>query len=213
VGVAIAAAGSSSLAAQADSGIVLGPRLSLATVIAQTIRHSPAWVSASGSVWNARAAERVAVGAYLPTVALNALAGRSDQSVTGNTTLPTAQPGAAQSAYGAGVSASLDLFTGGRWSAVRHETVALRRAPDAGLISQRFLTRLAAQEGCLEVLRGNELVRVADETTVTISRDYGSWVEVTGGVARGATIVLNPPDGLQAGHRVRAVPSTATSGG
>lgn len=50
-------------------------------------------------------------------------------------------------------------------------------------------------------------------TTVTIGRDYGSWVEVTGGLARGATIVLNPPDGLQAGQRVRAVPSTATSGG
>lgn len=163
MGVAIAAAGSSSLAAQADSGIALGPRLSLATVIAQTIRHSPAWVSASGSVRNARSAERVALGAYLPSMALNALAGRSDQSVTGSTTLPTAQPSTAQGAYGAGVSAGLDLFTGGRRSAVRHETAALSRAADAGLISQRFLTRLAAQQGYLEVLRGHELVRVAEE--------------------------------------------------
>jgi RND family efflux transporter MFP subunit len=49
--------------------------------------------------------------------------------------------------------------------------------------------------------------------TVTIGRDYGSWVEATGGLAAGAKIVLNPPDNLQPGQRVRAVPSTATSGG
>jgi membrane fusion protein (multidrug efflux system) len=40
-------------------------------------------------------------------------------------------------------------------------------------------------------------------TTVTIGRDYGAWVEVTGGLARGATVVLNPPDALPAGQRVR----------
>jgi multidrug efflux pump subunit AcrA (membrane-fusion protein) len=39
--------------------------------------------------------------------------------------------------------------------------------------------------------------------TVTIGRDYGSWVEVTGGLAPGATIVLNPADDLKAGQRVR----------
>jgi RND family efflux transporter MFP subunit len=39
--------------------------------------------------------------------------------------------------------------------------------------------------------------------TVTIGRDYGSWVEVTGGLAAGAKIVVNPPDDLQAGQRVR----------
>lgn len=46
-------------------------------------------------------------------------------------------------------------------------------------------------------------------TTVTIGRDYGAWVEVTGGLARGATVVLNPTDDLQAGQRVRAVAATA----
>lgn len=43
-------------------------------------------------------------------------------------------------------------------------------------------------------------------STVTIGRDYGSWVEVTGGLAPGASVVLNPTDDLQAGQRVR-VPS------
>jgi len=41
--------------------------------------------------------------------------------------------------------------------------------------------------------------------TVTIGRDYGSWVEVTGGLAPGAIVVLNPPDALATGQRVRAV--------
>jgi membrane fusion protein (multidrug efflux system) len=49
--------------------------------------------------------------------------------------------------------------------------------------------------------------------TVTVGRDYGSWVEVTGGLERGATIVLNPPDDLQPGQRVRALSSAATNGG
>jgi membrane fusion protein, multidrug efflux system len=40
-------------------------------------------------------------------------------------------------------------------------------------------------------------------STVTIGRDYGSWVEVTGGLAPGARVVLNPTDDLQAGQPVR----------
>jgi membrane fusion protein, multidrug efflux system len=39
--------------------------------------------------------------------------------------------------------------------------------------------------------------------TVTIGRDLGSWVEVTGGLAQGAHIVINPPTDLQDGTRVR----------
>jgi membrane fusion protein, multidrug efflux system len=49
--------------------------------------------------------------------------------------------------------------------------------------------------------------------TVTVGRDFGDWVQVTGGLPQGATVVLNPPDQLEPGDRVRAVPSTATNGG
>jgi RND family efflux transporter MFP subunit len=40
-------------------------------------------------------------------------------------------------------------------------------------------------------------------STVTIGRDFGNWVEVTGGLAPGARVVLNPTDDLQAGQRIR----------
>jgi len=47
--------------------------------------------------------------------------------------------------------------------------------------------------------------------TVTIGRDYGSWVEVTGGLAPGASVVLNPPDTLAAGQRVRTLRTAAAA--
>ncbi len=46
---------------------------------------------------------------------------------------------------------------------------------------------------------------------VTIGRDFGSWVEVTGGLAPGASVVLNPPDALAAGQRVRALRTAAAA--
>ena len=39
--------------------------------------------------------------------------------------------------------------------------------------------------------------------TVTLGRDLGSWVEVTGGLDQGVHIVINPPADLQDGARVR----------
>jgi membrane fusion protein, multidrug efflux system len=47
--------------------------------------------------------------------------------------------------------------------------------------------------------------------TVTIGRDLGSWVEVTGGLAQGAYIVINPPTDLQDGARVRVATVDSTS--
>jgi membrane fusion protein, multidrug efflux system len=38
--------------------------------------------------------------------------------------------------------------------------------------------------------------------TVTLGRDLGSWVEVTGGLADGSVVVLNPADDLRDGARV-----------
>ena len=53
-----------------------------------------------------------------------------------------------------------------------------------------------------------QVVTVAPDSTahyqtVTIGRDLGSWVEVTGGLAQGVHIVINAPADLQDGARVR----------
>jgi RND family efflux transporter MFP subunit len=40
---------------------------------------------------------------------------------------------------------------------------------------------------------------------VQLGRDHGAWLEVTGGLTNGATIVINPPDNLKNGVRVRPV--------
>ena len=62
-----------------------------------------------------------------------------------------------------------------------------------------------------------QVVTVAPDSTaryqtVTIGRDLGSWVEVTGGLADGSVVVVNPPDVLHDGTRVHvAVDSTTRS--
>jgi outer membrane protein TolC len=175
----------------ADSGISVGPRLPLGVVIAQTLRHSPNWASASGAVRTARSAELLAKGAYLPSVNLDAEAGRSDQTTVGSTVVP-AGPTTAQGAYGTGITASLDLFTGGRRGAVRRETAALSRAADAGLIAQHFLIRLAGQQGYYEVLRAHELVRVARDGIAVAEKS------VAFAQARAATGTATPSDVLRA---------------
>lgn len=63
-----------------------------------------------------------------------------------------------------------------------------------------------------------QVVTVAPDSTVryqtvTLSRDLGSWVEITGGLAAGELIVLNPADDLRDGARVRIVAGDSTRSG
>jgi len=81
-------------------------------------------------------------------------------------------------------------------------------------------TKSALQVPATALLIGSGPVRVvtvgADSTlsysSVTIGRDYGSWVEVTGGLAPGASVVLNPTGDLQAGQRVRVATGSPAAG-
>ena len=47
--------------------------------------------------------------------------------------------------------------------------------------------------------------------TVSIGRDHGSWVEVTGGLMNGARIVVNPSEDLPEGGRVRVAGAAAAA--
>jgi len=141
----------------------LGPRLSLETVVARTLAYSPGVVSAQGTVRDAAALRRVALGAYLPSLSLISSAGWSDQTTGGVGTLPTLTQTGGMNTYGAGFAAALDVFTGGRRGAQRSQADAISQAADAGFVQQRFATILVAKQGYYDVVRAHELVRVAIE--------------------------------------------------
>src|SRR2546427_463754 len=61
-----------------------------------------------------------------------------------------------------------------------------------------------------------QVVTVAPDSTaryqtVTIGRDLGSWVQVTGGLAEGSVVVVNPADDLRDGSRVRVAADSTRS--
>lgn len=170
-----------------DSGPPVGPRLSLATVIAQTLANSPNYATAAGAARTSHSFERVAVGAYLPTVTASAVAGRSDQGLATGFS-----PGGPRGAYGGGVGVSLPLFTGGYRGAVRREAAAQVRSADAGLVFQHFAVRLNATAGYLGVLYGHELVRVGRDAVTVTSRGL-SYAN-----AQRAAGTATPADVLQA---------------
>jgi RND family efflux transporter MFP subunit len=58
------------------------------------------------------------------------------------------------------------------------------------------------------LVRGDSTVRFQN---VQVGRDHGAWVEVTGGIAVGATVVVNPPDDLPDGARVHTQRTASTS--
>jgi len=140
----------------------LGPRLSLETVVARTLANSPGMAGAQGAVRDAAALRRVTLGAYLPSVALNSSAGWTDQSLA-TTGVSGSALGSTLNAYGAGLAAAVDVFTGGRRGAQRSQAEAISQAADAGLVQQRYATVLVAKQGYFDVLRAHELVRVAAE--------------------------------------------------
>jgi len=151
----------------------LGPRLSLETVVARTLAHSPGVAGAQGAVRDAAALRRVTLGAYLPTVALNSSAGWTDQSLATSGVVSGVGQRSTVNAYGAGLVAAVDVFTGGRRGAQRSQAEAIGQAADAGLVQQRYATILLARQGYFEVLRAHELVRVAMESVAQAELSLG----------------------------------------
>jgi outer membrane protein TolC len=119
---------------------------------------SPDIVRDTGAVRTARAGERSARAAYLPTLSLESNVLRS------TTPSPFSQPGAlsntANHSAGAGLATNLDLFTGGRRGADRRRASAVADASEAGLMARRYAVGLDAQRAVFDQLRARDLVRV-----------------------------------------------------
>jgi outer membrane protein TolC len=135
-------------------------RVTLAEALRLAAQTQPAMVQARQDLRVARAQERQALGAFLPTVNLsssgtNASATRPDVT-TGRPVQGTSSTSSAT------LSASLDLFTGFRRGAQRRSTEATGDLREATLLRQEFAVALQVKEAFFAALAAGELVGVAE---------------------------------------------------
>lgn len=134
--------------------------LTLEQATARAMESHPTVVAATGAVRTAAAAERSALGAYLPSLSLSAgsLVAGSSQSDTQT----GAALGGARDSYSGGVSASWSVYTGGRRSAERAQADAQALSADAQLAESRYGVALEVERAFYGELRAEELVAVAE---------------------------------------------------
>ncbi len=136
------------------------PALTLDQAVEAALRHSPQVAQAVGAVRNAESSERGAWGAYLPSLSLSSgasLASTERFNPQTNTTVT-----GSNDSYSAGLSSQVTLFTGGRRGAELAGARARTAAADASLIEQRFAVTLAVKRSFFDVLRSEDLIRVAE---------------------------------------------------
>jgi outer membrane protein len=126
------------------------PMLTLGEVVERALAVSPTVASGVGGVRDARSTQRVAFGAYLPTLAATSAATRTDAPgalTTRNQTF--------------GLATAVDLYTGGRRRANEAFARAELRAARLTLVSARYTIAFVAQQAFYEVIRATEFVGVA----------------------------------------------------
>jgi outer membrane protein len=133
----------------------------LADAVQRALRVQPAIVQAQGDQRNARAGQRSAVGAFLPTIDLggssnNASSNRYNTSTGQIVTLLS------NTSYSGGLSLSLDLFDGLRRLGSKSAAAAIQDAADAGLVNQRYQVTAATAQVFFTALAAEALVRVAE---------------------------------------------------
>ena len=140
--------------------------LDLETVVQRALNVNPAVAQGEEEVRTARSANRVALGAYVPSLSANSSVLRSNvtSSPIGGIDAPDSRS--------AGLAASIDVFTGGRRPAERARTRADLTAAEATNVSQRFSVTLAAQRAYYETLRAGQLVDVAKARIAQASQSY-----------------------------------------
>lgn len=133
--------------------------LSLNEVVERALKASPDIVQATSAVSNANSATRLANGAFLPTLSLSSGAGLASTERF-NPTTNTTVSGSSDS-YTAGLSAGVDVFTGGRRGAEIKRANAVADAAEATLTERTYSVTLAAKQAYFDVARAGDLARVA----------------------------------------------------
>jgi outer membrane protein TolC len=133
--------------------------LTLDEVVRRAVLNSPQVVQAEGAVLTAGASELSAIGSFLPNLNISSGAALSStQRFDPNTN--TNVTGSSDS-YNAGVSSSMDLFTGGRRGAQLTQARAETRASEASLVEQRYAVTRNAKAAYFDVARASDLIRSA----------------------------------------------------
>lgn len=152
-GPSLLAQGVSATASDSTLAVRIDTLIGLKTAIARAIEVSPTVAASEGSLRTAQSEQRVATGAYVPSLAATSSLLRSNVTTSPDAGLPNS--------YSAGLASSIDVFTGGRRAADRDRATADMRAAEVIDISQRFAVTLAAQRAFYDNLRANDLVDVA----------------------------------------------------
>jgi outer membrane protein TolC len=150
----------SSLAAQEQR-----PTVTLEEAIRLAERVQPTVIQAQGGVRNADAQLRAAYGQYLPSLTASTSAGNSfseGQSRTDPVTGQILSGNSSSTSVSAGVSASVDLFTGFRRGADIRAARATGNAADATLLDARFQSKLNTTQEFLNALYSGQLVTVRE---------------------------------------------------
>lgn len=138
--------------------------VTLQQAVAMAHEANPQVVSATGSIAAAQAAERSARGAYLPSLSVSAGTSLAGSDVLGTPATGTTVGGTSD-AYRAGLSASWDVYTGGRRGAEQTAAQASTRAAEATLTAQRADVSLQVETAFYQVLRTEDLAAVAQART------------------------------------------------
>lgn len=134
--------------------------MTLDEAIEAALRHHPAMVQSRGGVRSAEVGERTAIGSFLPSLSFStgaSLASTERFNPTTNTTVT-----GSNDSYSAGLSAGVDLFTGGRRGAELDRSRAETESAMASLVQQQYAVTLAVKRAFFEALRADDLIRVAN---------------------------------------------------
>jgi TolC family type I secretion outer membrane protein len=134
--------------------------VTLEEAVAAALQSHPSLIQARGAVQTAEAGERTAWGAFLPSLSVSSGASLSSTERFNPQTNTTVS--GSNDSYSAGVSASLDIFTAGRRGAELRRARAATEAAEASLVNQRFAVILSVKQAFFDVLRADELIRVAE---------------------------------------------------
>jgi outer membrane protein TolC len=161
---ATAPAAAAQAASAPDSAVHVDSLLDLPTVIRRALDVSPVTAASEGSIRTAQSEQRVATGAYVPSLSANSSVLQSNVTSVPIGTTPTS--------YSAGLLSSIELYTGGRRGAERARSRADVAAAEVGDVAQRFSVTLTAQRAYYEYLRANELVGVARARVAQAERGF-----------------------------------------